>query len=69
MFEVGSEERASLGVVRIARGVKHVWGGAVVVGRPLGSGSQYRRWETNLVVVRGILFDFDLVQAKDIAIL
>lgn len=35
VLEVGSEERASLGVVRIARGVKHVWGGAVVVGRPL----------------------------------
>ena len=35
MLEVGGEERAALGVGRVARGVEHVWGWAVVVCRPL----------------------------------
>jgi hypothetical protein len=35
VLEVGGEERAALGVGRVARGVEHVWGWAVVVGRPL----------------------------------
>ena len=35
VFEVGGEERAALAVGRVARGVEHVWGWAVVVCCPL----------------------------------
>jgi len=35
VLEVSGEEGAPLGVGRVARGVEHVWGWAVIVGRPL----------------------------------
>jgi hypothetical protein len=35
VLEVGRKECATLGVGRVARGVEHVWGWAVIVGRPL----------------------------------